>query len=146
MITALVVLIISLVLSGLGPAESIGAFIVGTPLVMMFSAGTLLHLLPTIAPAAAIVGAALWTAGETRSWLRRRLPWIAAGALFALAYVLATAGMPLDPDGMLDFFLPDRRLQTGALVIGGSGAALAFRAAMWLLGIFFPPPDPADET
>jgi|GEM_PF-6820555 len=140
MFAALAALVITLLVSGLGVGETIGGFVLAAPVFMIFSAGSLLYLLPAIAPAAALAGGALWASGETRPRLRQRLPWAAAGALFALAYRLAAGGTAPDAEAMLDFVLPDERLQTAAMVIGGAGAALAFRATMRLLGELLPPP------
>ena len=145
MFTALAVALIGILTSGLGPGEMIAAFIFGAPLVMMVSAGMLLHLLPAVAPAAALLGGPLWAMGESRQWLRRRLPWACAGALFALAYGAARGGLLPGAESVIDFFFPDRRLQAAAIAIGGSGAGLAFRAAIGTVDIFFPPPEHCEK-
>ena len=56
MLTALAIALIGILASGLGPGEMIAGFIFAAPLVMMVSAGMLLHLLPVVTPAAALLG------------------------------------------------------------------------------------------
>jgi hypothetical protein len=108
------------------------------PLVAAYGISIAFTVIPTVTPAASLVGAVLWELGGRASWVRRRRVWAAVGAIFALA-VLAAMQFGIVPDltGLLDE--PVAASLAVSFLLAGCAAALLFRAGLKFLALFFLP-------
>ena len=136
---------IGTVLTGGNPIHAILMAVVMGPVLAMFSMSVLWHLLPTLAPLAALVGGTIWSLGRSRPALRRRRVWAAAGAILAAGlYVAMKSGLILDLASMLEFIVAGH-WPLAAMTLGGVAAALGFRASFRVLTEFLAPEELDEE-
>jgi hypothetical protein len=105
----------------------LGVVIFGSGLAMVLAVGA--AWLPAF-----IAGAALWEAGRSRAWARRRLAWALAGAAVALLCYLP-AFAPGGPDPSAGRF-PMPAI-AASFMIAGAAAAQVYRAALTATAPFF---------
>lgn len=106
------------------------------PLIAAYGISIAFTVIPTVTPAAAVVGAVLWELGGKVSWVRRRRVWAAVGAIFGLAVLAAMRfGIVPDATGLLDD--PVAASLAVSFSIAGCAAALLLRAGLKFLALFF---------